>query len=973
MHCDRATIRLRIDAGTTHTLALAGQGSSYLELSEYGRDIAWRLEGDDGFTALSLRPPRLGTAVLPLPGGRNVQLQLAPGNDRAGLVDVTLHCAETEPVAALASCLRQVGVWPGWSAFQALWSQPSALCSAFAVHESAARASERADYRAAIALYSHAAQRWRGLDDPAREAAALLGLSERLADAGQYAQATAAVAQAVAAGKRAGLGYYAIRAEATRCLYLDDMGQLEEATTCMMPIPEAYLRLGETSEAVNAWLNLAAFHLDRGDVTAARQRLSQARSRAASVSDRIRARVHLMNARVSAAEGSFQSALAAVQASLDTVERTGDQRWHANMLLEAANLYQRLAAPLESRVLAEHAHEAYVGLGAPERRAAAKVLLARLNLDEGDRTAAIAAADAAADLYRQSGLSAEELGALIIAARAGSGAAWSGIDRLKAAGQVLHPWQQLQIEITRIEQALDSATPMQATAHARRLGTLAAQVDGAEEWLHLHRLKARALLAAQLPDQAMAVVESALARHRVLVEAARLPSLRQMLLRQARPLASAWVDAVLALPLTQQPDPARVRERLRWLHAPDLLRPRPDDLRSGDGELEKDLQSLLLTGDHNRRLRLRAQRSLLALHAGESDVPTLVPAAPLVIEPAAPTPTGVMRLSYGFGAQGALVVVERDGALEVLRLGNVPAVIEQVQRLVRQVMRRDSAVAEIGATAGALAALILPAQLGAAPAQLWVDWDPILAPVPFALLPWPGTDGPMVDATAVSRRLGVASALVAPARVDLLVAARPAGLDSTDLPYLLVAEAEPGLVAGALRGVPVREHAGREGGRAHLRSLLTEPGTWLHVAAHGVSRTGIQGLAGLWLAAPEDADVPEFVSWLGLADTALSADLVVLNACQLADSDLAANAAIGFATALAAAGVDHVVAANWQLSDSASAVWVPVFYRSLTGSPSGDVADPVRALREAQLALRRSRAFRHPFYWAGLGHLQGLP
>lgn len=961
-------VALAIEGMTT--LDLAGTGPAFLEIAERGRDIEWRLDDDVVFSSVRVRPPRLGMVIVSAPGGRNVQLRLMGANEQPATVSVRLHCSATEKVVALKRCLSaQNPTWMGWTQFQSLWLDPPTLCKAFALHEFAAQASERADYESAIVLYTSAAETWKRLDDSAREAAAKLGLAERLADVGLYEEALSSISEAVRISTEAGMRYYAVRAEATRCLFLDDAGRLAEAVACMMPIPDAFVALGEVGEAANAWNNLAAFQLDRGNVAGAREYLERAQSVSGAVSDRIVARLYLMDARVSAAEGRFQAALAALQASLDTVERTGDQRWRANMLLEAARLYQQLSAPLEARVIVEHAHSSYSNLAAPERVAAAKTLMARLDLDEGSAQSAVTAAETAAELYGQSGLLVEELGARILAARAGSAQAWADIDRLVADVGTVDPQQAMQIEIARMERMLDAETPSVALDHAVRLASLAGQAGDIGQWLDIHRLRARALLQAGEPAEAMSVVETALARHRALATAARVPSLRQMLLRQSRPLAALWVDAVLDLPPGQRPEPTRLRERLRWLHGVDLLRPRTDDVKVAGLALDRDLSTALLaSGEDDPARLLRAQRSLLSQFAGDEVTITSEPPRPGPM-PASSVPEGVVRLSYGLGERGGLVVVERTGSIRLLALPISSETPRRVQHLARLIQRRDAVVADLDATARELASSILPSELGSAPEQLWVDWDPALALVPFGLLPWPGQDWPMVEDIAVSRRLGIdASRMPAPEAIDLLVAARPDGAGSAMLPYLIGAEREPDLIAAAFPRAPVREHAGREGGRTRLQSLLARPGAWLHVAAHGVSRTGIQGLAGLWLSAEEEGGAPEFVSWLGLADTPLAADLVVLNACQLADSDVAVNAAIGFATALAAAGVDNVVAANWQLSDSASSVWVPAFYSALA-QPG---ATPVLALREAQLALRRSRAFRHPFYWAGLGHIQGL-
>jgi CHAT domain-containing protein len=94
---------------------------------------------------------------------------------------------------------------------------------------------------------------------------------------------------------------------------------------------------------------------------------------------------------------------------------------------------------------------------------------------------------------------------------------------------------------------------------------------------------------------------------------------------------------------------------------------------------------------------------------------------------------------------------------------------------------------------------------------------------------------------------------------------------------------------------------------------------------------------------------------------------VVINACQMADGgSLDSPAVTDFASAIVRAGARHVIAAQWPVSDSASAVWIPAFYGSIAANAA---IAPGEALRNARLALRRSRAYRHPFYWAGWVHI----
>jgi len=142
------------------------------------------------------------------------------------------------------------------------------------------------------------------------------------------------------------------------------------------------------------------------------------------------------------------------------------------------------------------------------------------------------------------------------------------------------------------------------------------------------------------------------------------------------------------------------------------------------------------------------------------------------------------------------------------------------------------------------------------------------------------------------------------------------------------------------------------------------------VAAHGTARPGQLGLAGVWLAPPAHGADPEFLSWFDLVDKPLHADLAVFNACVLASEPASNSAAsLSFAAAAVSAGVGNVIAASWPVSDSAASVWVPAFYRILRAhQPDSSVS----AMREVQLALRHSRFFRHPYYWAAFAHYSNL-
>ncbi len=273
----------------------------------------------------------------------------------------------------------------------------------------------------------------------------------------------------------------------------------------------------------------------------------------------------------------------------------------------------------------------------------------------------------------------------------------------------------------------------------------------------------------------------------------------------------------------------------------------------------------------------------------------------------------------------------------------------------------DAAAARVGAALWPTGAPPVP------PAQLIVVADKTLAAVPWPLLPWPGREQPLLTTTTTRVANLVDRDVAGPPSLQVRTLIAAPATDS-GLPALQVAKAEPALIrtaVGATASLSI-DHATR----ASVLAALADPAAIVHVAAHGMTSAGRLGYAGLWLAADGDGHA-EFLSWLDVIEQRTRARLVVLNACQLgADTDAIANGNSSFAQALVLSGAREVVAALWPVSDSASGVWVPAFYAALAADPDRDGA---RALRAAQLRLRDSRAFRHPYYWASLAAYARLP
>ena len=93
----------------------------------------------------------------------------------------------------------------------------------------------------------------------------------------------------------------------------------------------------------------------------------------------------------------------------------------------------------------------------------------------------------------------------------------------------------------------------------------------------------------------------------------------------------------------------------------------------------------------------------------------------------------------------------------------------------------------------------------------------------------------------------------------------------------------------------------------------------------------------------------------------IRADLVTISACRSAGARAyAGEGLVGFAWAFLRAGARHVIAGLWEVDDQSTAQLMARLYADLRRGSS-----PAAALRDAQLAMLRSKsAFHKPYYWA---------
>ncbi len=138
----------------------------------------------------------------------------------------------------------------------------------------------------------------------------------------------------------------------------------------------------------------------------------------------------------------------------------------------------------------------------------------------------------------------------------------------------------------------------------------------------------------------------------------------------------------------------------------------------------------------------------------------------------------------------------------------------------------------------------------------------------------------------------------------------------------------------------------------------------VHLATHGIIDSRTPALSGLMLSrVSEQGGARE--GFLGLGDIYnlhLGADLVVLSGCETAlGKQVRGEGLVGLTQGFLYAGAKQIVASLWRVEDRATAELMSRFYRGLLleGRP------PATALRLAQLAIRRDKRWRLPYYWSG--------
>ena len=159
------------------------------------------------------------------------------------------------------------------------------------------------------------------------------------------------------------------------------------------------------------------------------------------------------------------------------------------------------------------------------------------------------------------------------------------------------------------------------------------------------------------------------------------------------------------------------------------------------------------------------------------------------------------------------------------------------------------------------------------------------------------------------------------------------------------------------------------GAAAQEATAKSEAGKYryLHFATHGLFNDDAPLLSSIVLADPSNTVAADgaprddgFLTARELFDLKLSADLVVLSACDTARGrNRSGEGIVGLTWALFVAGAPSQVVSQWPVSDDSTALLMTKFYGELQRGQAKDAA-----LRDAELALLRDEKHGHPYYWA---------
>jgi len=368
-----------------------------------------------------------------------------------------------------------------------------------------------------------------------------------------------------------------------------------------------------------------------------------------------------------------------------------------------------------------------------------------------------------------------------------------------------------------------------------------------------------------------------------------------------------------------------------------------------------------------------------------------------------------LLLEYSLGKDRSFLWAVTTDSIKSYELPN-RAVIEPLARRVYELLtaRTETTDAEYQKAAASLSQMILgPAAAELKNKRLLIVSDGVLQFIPFAGLPDPTkTQSLIMDheivtapSTAVVALLRQETRNRKPAAKTLAVFADP--VFSNNDPRVLTARAahatKSDATADAMRSASElglgdlrrlrfsRQEADEvtrlanndlkleavdfQANRALATSAELSQYRIVHFATHGLINNTHPELSGVVLSLVDEQGRPQngFLRLYDLYNLKLSADLVVLSACQTAlGKDIRGEGLVGLTRGFMYAGAPRVIASLWQIDDRASAEFMKRFYQGLLGQN----LRPAAALRAAQVSMQHDPRWQSPHYWAAFT-LQG--
>lgn len=368
---------------------------------------------------------------------------------------------------------------------------------------------------------------------------------------------------------------------------------------------------------------------------------------------------------------------------------------------------------------------------------------------------------------------------------------------------------------------------------------------------------------------------------------------------------------------------------------------------------------------------------------------TVTQPAPMTIErvQAELLDSGTVLLEYALGEQNSyLWAVTRSGFHGFTLPGRT--ILESQTRALLQALPSRNAAATAEAAKALSDSILAPARDVLSGNRLVVVADGALQRVPFAMLPRPGVEDPLVltmetislpsaSTLALLRNQGrvrreptrslamfadpVFTGAPAPTRMLEHLAGGPIAVAT--IPQLPYTRREAEQIRKLVPKGQSMFALGAKASRAAALAPSLAEYRFVHFATHGYIDPERPGLSALLLSFRNEQGEAEdgFLRVNDIYDLTFRADLVVLSACQTGlGQEVRGEGLVGLPRAFLNAGARRVVVSLWNVNDQATASLMVQMYRQMLKQH----LQPAAALRQAQLAMRKQKQWAAPYFWA---------